>query len=318
MNQAVITFSNSTARGSAIASPVEGMLTYLEDTQTYESWDGAAWVAFGGGGSAGTQNAIINGAFEINQRGYVSAANLASGAYGFDRWKSTFTNTSLTFTSLPQGQEITISDGGSIEQVIERENIAAGTYTLSWNGTATGRVYNTGDTPPAYAASPITVTLDGLANVEVEFTATSGSKTLSKVQLEAGSTATAFRRNANSLQGELDACQRYYFRASYPDSGYRYGAGLANTTTNGQLIINFPVQMRVEPAALETSGTASDYSLLGSFLPPIECNSIPTLTNCSKNLAAINFPVASGLSAGNAVFGRVNSANGFLGWSAEL
>jgi len=48
MNQAVITFSNSTARGSAIASPVEGMLTYLEDTQTYESWDGAAWVAFGG------------------------------------------------------------------------------------------------------------------------------------------------------------------------------------------------------------------------------------------------------------------------------
>jgi hypothetical protein len=44
MNQSVITFSNSTARGSAITTPVEGMITYLEDTQTYESWDGAAWI----------------------------------------------------------------------------------------------------------------------------------------------------------------------------------------------------------------------------------------------------------------------------------
>lgn len=45
MNQAVITFSNSTARGSALTSPVQGMVTYLEDTDTYEYWDGAAWVS---------------------------------------------------------------------------------------------------------------------------------------------------------------------------------------------------------------------------------------------------------------------------------
>jgi hypothetical protein len=254
MNQAVITFSNSTARGSAIASPVEGMLTYLEDTQTYESWDGTAWVAFGGGGSAGTQNAIINGAFEINQRGYVSASNLASGAYGFDRWKSTFTNTSLTFTAVPQGQEVTISDGGSIEQVIERANVPAGTYTLSWTGTATGRVYNTGATPPSYAASPITVTLDGLANVEVEFTATSGSKTLSKVQLELGSTATPFRRNANSLQGELAACQRYYLQAII-GNGSLLGIGLQYTSTVLFVILELPTTMRVAPSAIVASGT---------------------------------------------------------------
>ena len=45
MNQAVITFSNSTARGSAITTPVEGMLTYLEDTNAYEFWNGTAWTA---------------------------------------------------------------------------------------------------------------------------------------------------------------------------------------------------------------------------------------------------------------------------------
>ena len=44
MNQAVITFTNSTARASAITSPIEGMLTYLADTDTYQFWNGSAWT----------------------------------------------------------------------------------------------------------------------------------------------------------------------------------------------------------------------------------------------------------------------------------
>ena len=47
MNQSVMVFSNSTARSAALTSPVEGMLTYLEDTGAYESYDGAAWVELG-------------------------------------------------------------------------------------------------------------------------------------------------------------------------------------------------------------------------------------------------------------------------------
>jgi hypothetical protein len=50
MNQSVMVFSNSTARSAALTSPVEGMITYLEDTAVYESYDGAAWIGFGGGG----------------------------------------------------------------------------------------------------------------------------------------------------------------------------------------------------------------------------------------------------------------------------
>ena len=44
MNQAVITFTNSAARTSAITSPVEGMVTYLADTDTYQFWNGSAWT----------------------------------------------------------------------------------------------------------------------------------------------------------------------------------------------------------------------------------------------------------------------------------
>ena len=311
MNQAVITFTNSTARASAITSPVEGMVTYLADTDTYQFWNGSAWTNLTSAGGSG--NIIINGAFEINQRGYVSAANLASGAYGFDRWKSTFTNTSLTFTSVPQGQEVTISDGGSIEQVIERENVPAGTYTLSWTGTATGRVYNTGATPPSYAASPITVTLDGSANVEIEFTATSGSKTLSKVQFESGTTATTFRRNANSLQGELAACQRYYTRFNI---GGLYGGltlAYAMNTTQAYAPIPMPVSMRA-------AATAVDFSALGLSIENTSTFAVTAvaLQGPNPNTGGVLL-TSSGMTANRPyTLGANNSSSSFIGFSAEL
>ena len=43
MNQAVMVFSSSTARASAITSPVEGMITYLEDTNRFQFYNGTAW-----------------------------------------------------------------------------------------------------------------------------------------------------------------------------------------------------------------------------------------------------------------------------------
>ena len=43
MNQSVIVFTNSSARASAITSPVEGMITYLEDINTYQFWNSTSW-----------------------------------------------------------------------------------------------------------------------------------------------------------------------------------------------------------------------------------------------------------------------------------
>lgn len=196
----------------------------------------------------GFRNVLINGDFRINQRGYTSASNLASGSYGFDRWKSTFTNTTLTFTSAPQGQIVTINSGGSIKQIVERENITAGTFVLSWTGTATGRVYNTGATPPAYAASPITVTLDGLANVEVEFTASGGTQTLWKPQLEQNRQPTPFEQRPIGI--ELELCQRYY---------RTFVGGFVGYSSNGIYegnCINFGSPMRATPTVARISDTS--------------------------------------------------------------
>jgi hypothetical protein len=49
MNQSIIVFSNEAARTAAITSPIEGMVTYLEDTGVYESYDGSAWVQLNAG-----------------------------------------------------------------------------------------------------------------------------------------------------------------------------------------------------------------------------------------------------------------------------
>jgi hypothetical protein len=263
------------------------------------------------------RNKIINGDFRINQRAYVSAANLASDAYGFDRWKSNFTNTTLTFTSAPQGQILTINSGGGVEQVIERENMPAGTYVLSWTGTATGRVYNTGATPPSYAASPITVTLDGTANVEVEFTASGGTRTLQNVQLEAGSIASAFEQRP--IGTELALCQRYYWRTIGNGNAFvPIGIGFADNTTTVDLIIRHPVTMRAAPAnsAFEFSGLRiTDYQSVFS-ISSVQSNNSGTRNNADAS--AISFR-STGLTAFRpyAVEGN-NNVNAYFAINAEL
>jgi hypothetical protein len=52
-SQVVMVFASAAARTSAIASPQEGMISYLKDTNSTEYYSGTAWVAIGGGSSGG-------------------------------------------------------------------------------------------------------------------------------------------------------------------------------------------------------------------------------------------------------------------------
>lgn len=62
MNQSVIVFSNSSARSTAIPSPIEGMVTYLEDTNSLNVYNGTDWVAVGGGGGETISSLLLMGA----------------------------------------------------------------------------------------------------------------------------------------------------------------------------------------------------------------------------------------------------------------
>ena len=69
-SQVVMVFASASARTSAIASPQEGMISYLKDTNATEYYSGSAWVAIGGSSGALTLITTVNlsssGSFNIN------------------------------------------------------------------------------------------------------------------------------------------------------------------------------------------------------------------------------------------------------------
>jgi hypothetical protein len=150
----------------------------------------------------------------------------------------------------------------------------------------------------------------------VQLVATTGATlNITGVQLEVGSVATPFERRPFGT--ELALCYRYYYKQKAAAQFDTFGAGLCDTTTVCQAITPFPVLMRVSPTALEQSGTAGDYLLRTANANPT-CSAVPTFSIASPFSATYNFTVASGLTAGQAIFARGNNTSAFLAWSAEL
>lgn len=62
-SQVVMVFASASARTSAIASPQEGMMSYLKDTNSVEYYSGSAWVAVGGAPASSGLTLISRTAF---------------------------------------------------------------------------------------------------------------------------------------------------------------------------------------------------------------------------------------------------------------
>ena len=183
------------------------------------------------GGPIGAKNAIINGNFGINQRGVSGTVTLSAGAYGHDRWKAGASGCTYTFATSENVTTLTISSG-SLIQVIEGLNLNSGTYTLSWTGTAQGKIG-----AGSYAGSGVTGTATGGTNLNIEF----GTGTVSLVQFEPGSVATPFERRPYGT--ELVLCQRYCLRVG---DGL---TGIASSTTGLYLCPFFTNPMRASPTS---------------------------------------------------------------------
>lgn len=146
----------------------------------------------------GNKNKIINGNFAINQRGVSGTVTLTAGKYGHDRWKAGTSGCTYTFETVENITTLTIT-AGSLLQIIEGNNLFSGTYTLSWQGTAQGKIGNS-----SYSDSGVTCAVTGGTNLNIEF----NIGTLLLVQFEHGSLATPFE--LRNIGQELSLCERYY------------------------------------------------------------------------------------------------------------
>jgi hypothetical protein len=83
---------------TAPSSPVVGMEWFNSSNGKSYIYYSNAWVELDSNGTttASTGNVIINGAFEINQRGFTSTT---SNGYGFDRWYEESSNGAVTYSS---------------------------------------------------------------------------------------------------------------------------------------------------------------------------------------------------------------------------
>jgi hypothetical protein len=138
-------------------------------------------------------------------------------------------------------------------------------------------------------------------------------------QLEASSTASDFQTATGTIQGELAACQRYYYRAQATANYTRWGIGQCTSSTAAAGFVKFPITMRTSPTALEQTGTASNYGLTTSTGSVNALSTVPTFDSASPDGSTVVFTVSSGLTAGNATQFLPNGTTvPYLGWSAEL
>jgi len=265
------------------------------------------------GNYAAGKNAIINGAFNVWQRGtsFTPASN--SNIFTSDRFNGYCTFSAGTYTVSQQaftagtapvagyesqyfmrhafptsgtisyfevgqkiedvrtfaGQTITLSFWAKASASTSQFTV---TFAQNYGSGGSGTTYATGAFSPSLTTSwqrfTGTFTVPSIAGKTIgagnflQLVFYSGSVATSSVfdiwgvQVEAGSVATAFQTATGTLQGELAACQRYYFRYDPNASGTsasfsRFGFGSANSTSVARVQISNPVAMRIGAATLD-------------------------------------------------------------------
>jgi hypothetical protein len=133
------------------------------------------------------------------------------------------------------------------------------------------------------------------------------------VQLEVGSTATAFHTNSPTIEAELAACQRYYERYEVSTgSNLMFGTGFGQSSTNIQMMLPCFVTKRVAP-------TSIDFSNL-SWANGIASQNITAMTiNSSNTFSVFANATTTGATGGNAyALANRGSGTGIIALNSEL
>lgn len=125
-DQAVMVFDDATARGSAIPSPTEGMLTYNKDTDQLELYDGAAFGPVGSDAGlihietqSGTSTSGINfnNVFSSDFENYKLIASVVQNSANSIRFRLRNAGTDATGSNY-KNHSINIDGGGGLSGVV--------------------------------------------------------------------------------------------------------------------------------------------------------------------------------------------------------
>jgi hypothetical protein len=317
---------------------------------------------------AAGKNKIINGAFNVWQRGTSAAVPSNTSAFLADRffifmlgtysatqsqqtftpgtapvsgyesqyfWRNTISSITgtLDFNRFGQriedvrtfaGQTVTVSfwakagASASWTPKLFQEFGSGGSSTVVTNGTAVSittswtRFTQTFTVP---SISGKTVGAGSMLSFIIDMPLT-GAQTndVWGVQVEQGSTATAFQTATGTIQGELSAAQRYYaLIASGTELCISMGANYTATQADG--FLPFPITMRTTPTLVATSGTG-----YYAFIRNGGSDAFNSLTLYAASLNGTQIYNSTEISgtAGHAGTFRTQNASASVAVSAEL
>jgi len=215
---------------------------------------------------SGRKNLIINGGFDVWQRG-TSFSGVASNAYHADRWTNWSNGGSLDITKVEGGLQFTSAGTGTTQaliQDIEVQDVPLGGYTLSFDadnysniatvqcysiggGTHVGAMTEVADGVYTFTLASTNKTASTTA-IRIQIVPYTGNTTvINNVQLELGSVATDFEHR--SYGEELALCQRYYQRVG--TSGVDYNMNITHcyalASSSVYSNVKFSTSMRTSP-----------------------------------------------------------------------
>ena len=171
----------------------------------------------------------------------------------------------------------------------------------NWTGTASGS-YGTSD------KHGVTGQLNLLSSTDNEWLITG-------VQLEVGSHATDFEHRSFAVEKRL--CDRYYQKIINTSNQKPFGVGNIDGSTQAQIYVSLPVEMRAAPSSMELDVNSSDFQM--RVRTSVTCTGHNFFGAGPTNVfLEIQVSTGHGFTDGQAAFAINNGGGKFIAFSAEL